>query len=162
VYNGPFDGHHDRPIVPWSKHPLGEVPEGHYTIELGKARVHREGNDLTVLTYGTCVHVAQAAAEEFDVDAEIIDLRTLLPLDVDAIVESVRKTGRCMVLHEATLTSGFGAELAATVQERVFHHLEAPIRRVCGWDTPYPHAHEWSYFPGPDRVGRAMREVMSA
>jgi 2-oxoisovalerate dehydrogenase E1 component beta subunit len=161
VYNGPFDGHHDRPIVPWSKHPLGEVPEGHYTIELGKARVHREGNDLTVLTYGTCVHVAQAAAEEFDVDAEIIDLRTLLPLDVDAIVESVRKTGRCMVLHEATLTSGYGAELASTVQERVFHHLEAPIRRVCGWDTPYPHAHEWSYFPGPDRVGRAMREVMS-
>src|SRR3954449_80939 len=71
VYNGPFDGHHDRPIVPWSKHPLGEVPEGHYTIELGKARVHRAGADLTVLTYGTLVHVAQAAAEEHGVDAEI-------------------------------------------------------------------------------------------
>ncbi|MBI4934635.1 MAG: alpha-ketoacid dehydrogenase subunit beta [Actinobacteria bacterium] len=162
VYNGPFDGHHDRPIVPWSKHPLGEVPEGHYTIELGKARVHREGSEVTVLAYGTLVHVAQAAAEEQGIDAEIIDLRTLLPLDVDTIVESVVKTGRCLVVHEATLTSGFGAELSATVQERCFHHLEAPITRVCGYDTPYPHAHEWSYFPGPDRVGRAMREVVQA
>ncbi len=162
VYNGPFDGHHDRPIVPWSQHPLGEVPEGHYTIPLGKARVHRNGDDLTVLTYGTLVHVAQAAAEESGIDAEIIDLRTLGPLDVDTIVSSVQRTGRCLVVHEATLTSGFGAELSATVQERAFHHLEAPVTRVCGWDTPYPHAHEWSYFPGPDRVARAMREVMSA
>jgi len=162
VYNGPFDGHHDRPIVPWSQHPLGEVPEGHYTIELGKARVHREGNDLTVLAYGTLVHVAEAAAQEYGVDAEIIDLRTLLPLDVPAIVASVEKTGRCLVVHEATLTSGFGAELSATVQERCFHHLEAPVTRVCGWDTPYPHAHEWSYFPGPDRVGRAMQRLLEA
>ena len=82
-----------------------------------------------------------------------------MPLDVDTIVASVVKTGRCLVVHEATLTSGFGAELSATVQERCFYHLEAPIVRVCGWDTPYPHAHEWSYFPGPDRVGRAMREL---
>jgi 2-oxoisovalerate dehydrogenase E1 component beta subunit len=162
VYNGPFDGHHDRPIVPWSQHPLGEVPEGYYTIPIGSARVHREGADLTVLAYGTLVHVAQAAADETGIDAEIIDLRTLVPLDVDTIVQSVRKTGRCLVVHEATLTSGYGAELSATVQERAFHHLEAPVTRVCGWDTPYPHAHEWSYFPGPDRVGRAMREVMSA
>ena len=72
------------------------------------------------------------------------------------------KTGRCVVLHEATRTSGFGAELSATVQERCFFHLEAPIVRVCGWDTPYPHALEWSYFPGPDRVGAAMQEVMQA
>ena len=162
VYNGPFDGHRDRPIVPWSKHPLGEVPGGHYTIELGKARVHRSGNDVTVLTYGTLVHVAQAAAEEFGVDAEIIDLRTLVPLDVDAIVESVVKTGRCIIVHEATLTSGFGAELCATVQERAFHHLEAPILRVCGWDTPYPHAHEWSYFPSPARVGAAMLAALKS
>ncbi|MCB0985190.1 MAG: alpha-ketoacid dehydrogenase subunit beta, partial [Ilumatobacter sp.] len=162
VYNGPFDGHHDRPIVPWSAHPLGEVPEGYYTVELGKARVHRPGGDLTVLTYGTLVHVAQAAAEETGIDAEIIDLRTLLPLDVDCIVQSVRTTGRCLVVHEATLTSGFGAELSATVQERAFHHLEAPVTRVCGYDTPYPHAHEWAYFPGPQRVGRAMQELMRA
>ena len=160
VYNGPFDGHHDKPIVPWSKHPLGEVPDGYYKIDIGTARVHREGSDLTVLAYGTLVHVAQAAAEEHGIDAEIIDLRTLVPLDIDAIVESVRKTGRCLVVHEATLTSGFGAELCAQVQDRCFFHLEAPIARVCGWDTPYPHAHEWSYFPGPDRVGDAMIEIV--
>ena len=123
---------------------------------------HRPGGDLTVLTYGTLVHVAQAAAEEMGIDAEIIDLRTLLPLDVDCIVQSVRTTGRCLVVHEATLTSGFGAELSATVQERAFHHLEAPVTRVCGYDTPYPHAHEWAYFPGPQRVGRAMQELMRA
>ena len=161
VYNGPFDGHHDRPIVPWSQHPLSEVPEGHYTVELGTARVYREGSDVTVLTYGTLVHVAQTAAEERSIDAEIIDLRTLVPLDVDTILASVLKTGRCVVVHEATLTSGFGAELCATVQERAFYHLEAPITRVCGWDTPYPHAHEWSYFPGPDRVGEAMLAVLA-
>ncbi|WP_420452858.1 alpha-ketoacid dehydrogenase subunit beta [Ilumatobacter sp.] len=162
VYNGPFDGRHDRAIVPWSKHPLGDVPEGHYTVDLGTARVHREGAEVTVITYGTLVHVAQTAAQEQGIDAEILDMRTLVPLDVDAIVESVTKTGRCLVLHEATVTSGFGAELSATVQERCFYHLEAPIVRVCGWDTPYPHALEWSYFPGPDRVGRAMRDVVSA
>jgi 2-oxoisovalerate dehydrogenase E1 component beta subunit len=162
LYNGPFDGHHDRPIVPWSQHPLGEVPAGYYTIELGAVRVHREGGDLTVLTYGTHVHVAAAAAEEQGIDAEIVDLRCLLPLDVDTIVASVQKTGRCLVLHEATLTSGFGAELGSIVQERCFYHLEAPVVRVCGWDTPYPHAQEWSYFPGPERVGRAMQDLLSA
>lgn len=162
VYNGPFDGHHDRAIVPWSQHPLGDVPEGHYRVELGTARVHRAGDDVTVLTYGTLVHVTEAAAAEQEIDAEIIDLRTLVPLDFDTIVESVTKTGRCVVVHEATTTSGFGAELASTVQERCFYDLEAPIRRVGGWDTPYPHALEWSYFPGPDRVGRAMREVLDA
>ncbi len=137
------------------------MPEGHYTIDIGTARVHRQGDDLTVVTYGTHVHVAEAAAEEQGIDAEIIDLRTLVPLDVDTIVTSVAKTGRCIVLHEATVTSGFGAELSTTVQERCFYHLEAPIMRVCGWDTPYPHALEWAYFPGPDRVGRAMRELMT-
>jgi 2-oxoisovalerate dehydrogenase E1 component beta subunit len=115
-----------------------------------------------VLAYGTMVHVAEAAAEETGVDAEILDLRSLVPLDVDAIERSVRKTGRCVVLHEATRTSGFGAELSAQVQERCFYHLEAPILRVTGWDTPYPHAQEWDYFPGPDRVGRALRAVLEA
>ncbi|MCP3935398.1 MAG: alpha-ketoacid dehydrogenase subunit beta, partial [Actinomycetia bacterium] len=161
LYNGPFDGHHDKPIVPWSRHPLGEVPEGEYRVELGKARVHRRGTALTVLTYGTHVHVSEAAAEESGIDAEIIDLRTLVPLDVDTIVESVQKTGRCLIVHEATVTSGFGAELSAMVQERCFYNLEAPITRVCGWDTPYPHAHEWFYFPGPDRIADAMRKVVS-
>jgi len=160
LYNGPFDGHHDRAIVPWSQHPLGEVPDGRYTIALGEARTYRQGVDLTVLAYGTLVFVAETAATEQGIDAEIIDLRTLMPLDVDTIVESVRRTGRCLIVHEATLTSGFGAELSAIIQERCFDYLEAPITRVCGWDTPYPHGHEWSYFPGPARVGRAMTELL--
>ena len=160
LYNGPFDGHHDRPITPWSKHDLGETPEGHYTIPLGQAAVRREGSAVTVITYGSMVYVALAAAEETGVDAEVIDLRTLVPLDLDTIVASVKKTGRCLVLHEATLTSGFGAEIAALVQENCFFNLEAPIVRVAGWDTPYPHAQEWAYYPGPARVGAALRELM--
>jgi 2-oxoisovalerate dehydrogenase E1 component beta subunit len=160
IYNGPFDGHHDRPVQPWSKHPASEVPEGHYRVPLGKAAVVRGGQDVTMLAYGTMVHVALASAEEAGVDAEVIDLRTLLPLDIDTIVESVRKTGRCVIVHEATRTSGFGAELSAQVQERCFHHLEAPILRVTGWDTPYPHAFEWNYFPGPSRIVAALKKVM--
>jgi 2-oxoisovalerate dehydrogenase E1 component beta subunit len=162
LYNGPFDGRHDRPVTPWSKHEFSEAPDGHYLTPLGKAAVRREGEALTVLTYGTMVHVAQEAAAETGVDAEILDLRTLLPLDLDAILASVRKTGRCVIVHEATLTSGFGAELAALVQENCFFHLEAPVTRVTGWDTPYPHAQEWDYFPGPARVGRALIEAMEA
>jgi 2-oxoisovalerate dehydrogenase E1 component beta subunit len=161
LYNGPFDGHPDRPIVPWTDHPMGDVPDDYYTIPLGVASVRREGADVTVLAYGTMVYVAQAAAAETGIDAEILDLRTLLPLDTDAIVASVEKTGRCVIVHEATRTSGFGAELAATVQELCFYHLEAPIQRVTGWDTPYPHAQEWDYFPGPARVGAALRTVMA-
>ncbi len=162
LYNGPFDGHHDRPVIPWSKHELGEVPSGYFSHPLGKASIVREGSAVTVLAYGTMVHVAQAAAAETNVDAEIIDLRTLVPLDLETIAASVRKTGRCVVVHEATLTSGFGAELAALVQETCFFNLEAPIARVTGWDTPYPHAQEWDYFPGPSRVGRALLETMEA
>ena len=162
LYNGPFDGHHDRPVTPWSKHEASETPDGHYVTPLGKAAVRREGAALTVLAYGSMVHVAEAAAQETGLDAEIIDLRTLVPLDLDAIVASVSKTGRCVIVHEATLTSGFGAELAALVQEHCFFHLEAPVARVTGWDTPYPHAQEWDYFPGPARLGRAMIETMEA
>ena len=160
IYNGPFDGHHDRPVSPWAKHPASEVPEGHYTIPLGRAAIAREGNELTVLAYGTMVHVALAAAADAGVDAEVIDLRTMQPLDLDAIVKSVEKTGRCVIVHEATRTSGYGAELSALVQENCFYHLEAPIERVAGWDTPYPHAFEWQYFPGPGRVADAMRRAM--
>ena len=162
IYNGPFDGHYDRPIVPWSSHPLGEVPDGYYRVPLGSAAVRRAGEDLTVLTYGTMVHITEAAVAETGVDAEIIDLRTLLPLDTDTIEASVKKTGRCVIVHEATRTSGFGAELAASLQESCFYQLEAPIERVTGWDTPYPHAQEWDYFPGPARVGAAFTRVMEA
>jgi len=160
LYNGPFDGHHDRPIQPWSRHELGNVPEGHYTVPLGKAEIVRPGSEVTVLAYGTLRFVAEAAAAETGIDAEIIDLRTLVPLDVDTIVASVVKTGRCVIAHEATRTSGFGAELSAQVQERCFDHLEAPITRVAGYDTPYPVGLEWVYFPGPDRVIDAMRTVL--
>jgi 2-oxoisovalerate dehydrogenase E1 component beta subunit len=160
LYNGPFDGHHERPSTIWANHPWGEVPADYYKIPLGKAAKVREGNKVTVLAYGTMVHVAMAAAEETGVDAEILDLRTLLPLDIDAIVESVNKTGRCVIVHEATRTSGFGAELSALVQEHCFYALEAPIERVTGWDTPYPYSLEWHYFPGPKRVGDALLRVM--
>jgi 2-oxoisovalerate dehydrogenase E1 component beta subunit len=160
IYNGPFDGHHDRPLVPWSGQPLAEVPEGYYRVPLETASVFRPGRQVTVLAYGTMVWVARTAAQEAGVDAEIIDLRSLWPMDLDAVVASVKKTGRCVIVHEATGTSGLGAELSALVQEHCFYHLEAPIARVTGWDTPYPHAQEWNYFPGPARVGAALKQVL--
>jgi len=160
IYNGPFDGHWDRPAKNWSQHPAGAVPQGYYRIDIGKAHIVRPGEALTILAYGTMVHVCQAVIEEAGIDAEIIDLRTLVPLDIATIEASVRKTGRCMIVHEATRTSGFGAELSALVQERCFYHLEAPIERVTGFDTPYPHSLEWAYFPGPVRIGEALKKIM--
>ena len=160
LYNGPFDGDPDTPVTPWQKIPGNEVPTGHYTVPLGKARIAREGAEVTVLSYGTMVHVAVASAEKAGIDAEVIDLRTLVPVDIETITASVKKTGRCVIVHEATRTSGFGAELSALVQEACFYHLEAPIERVTGWDTPYPHAFEWEYFPGQKRVGAALKRAM--
>ena len=160
IHNGPFDGHYDRPSKNWSAHPGGEVPEDYYRIDLGKATIARAGNDVTILAYGTMVHVALSTVEELGIDAEIVDLRCLLPLDIEAIEASVKKTGRCVIVHEATRTGGFGAELSALVQERCFYHLEAPIERVTGFDTPYPHSLEWAYFPGPVRIAQALRKVM--
>jgi 2-oxoisovalerate dehydrogenase E1 component beta subunit len=160
IYNGPFDGDYDKPASPWNKHEGSVVPEGYYAIPLGKARIARAGSELTVLAYGTMVHVAEAVMAAKGVDAEIIDLRTLVPIDVEAVEKSVQKTGHCLVIHEATRTSGFGAELVALVQERCFHHLEAPIERVTGFDTPYPHSLEWAYFPGPVRIGEAVDRLL--
>lgn len=160
IYNGPFDGHWDRPAKSWAGHPAATVPTGYYRVPLGKAAVVRPGEALTILAYGTMVHVCQAVVEEAGINAEILDLRTLVPLDIEAIEASVKKTGRCMIVHEATRTSGFGAELSALVQERCFYHLEAPIERVTGFDTPYPHSLEWAYFPGPVRIGEALKKVM--
>ncbi len=162
LYNGPFDGDWQGTAKSWSAHPGGDVPEGHYTIPLSQAKVVRPGAAATILVYGTMVHVAQAAVEVSGIDAEIIDLRTLVPLDLDTIVWSVQKTGRCVIIHEAPQTSGFGAELSAAVQEECFWHLEAPIQRVAGWDTHYPHAHEWDYFPSQARITRALERVMEA
>jgi 2-oxoisovalerate dehydrogenase E1 component beta subunit len=138
------------------------VSEGYYTVPLGKADIVRSGNEVTIVTYGTMVFVALAAAAALGVDAEVIDLRSLVPLDVDTICTSVKKTGRCVVAHEATRFSGFGAEILSVVQEECFWDLEAPIQRVAGWDTPYPHAFEWEYFPGQARVKTALKTVMEA
>ena len=162
IYNGPFNGYYDKPVEPWAKHPDSAVPEGYYSIPLGKARIVREGEALTVLAYGTMIHVAEAVCREKSVDAEIIDLRTLVPIDIEAVEKSVQKTGKCLIVHEATRTCGFGAELSALVQERCFYHLEAPIERVTGFDTPYPHSLEWAYFPGPVRIGEAIDRLLKA
>ena len=160
LYNGPFDGWHEKPVSPWKAQALAQVPTGKYVEPLGKARVMKEGADVTVLAWGTMVWVSLAGAEHAGVDAEVIDLRSLVPLDIEAIEASVKKTGRCVIVHEAPKTSGYGAELSALVQERCFYHLEAPIARVTGWDTPYPHAFEWEYFPGPERVAEALKATM--
>jgi 2-oxoisovalerate dehydrogenase E1 component beta subunit len=160
LYNGPFFGDPHAPALTWRGHPKGDVPDGHYTVPLGLADIVRAGNDVTIVTYGTMVHVSLAAAEKAGVDAEVIDLRTLLPYDIDTITDSVKKTGRCIVVHEAPRTGGFGAELIAEIQQDCFYHLEAPIERVTGYDTPYPHAHEWEYFPGPKRILDAIHRVM--
>ena len=162
IYNGPFDGDPDKPAIPWSTHAKGEVPAGHFTVPLGVAEIVETGSDMTVITYGTMVHVSQSAAKLAGVDAEIIDVRSLAPLDTETLVNSVKKTGRCVIVHEATRFGGFGAELSATVQEECFWYLEAPIERVAGWDTPYPHAFEWEYFPGQKRVAAALTKVMEA
>ncbi|MBK7250464.1 MAG: alpha-ketoacid dehydrogenase subunit beta [Gammaproteobacteria bacterium] len=162
LYNGPFDGDPDKPAVPWSTHPKGEVPDAYYRVPLGKAEVVRQGEQITLVTYGTMVHVCEAAARRLGLDAEIIDVRSMVPLDIETIAASVQRTGRCVVAHEATRFAGFGAELSASIQEHCFWSLEAPIQRVAGWDTPYPHAFEWEYFPGQVRVMRALEAAMEA
>lgn len=160
IYNGPFDGDPNKPAVGWSSHAMGDVPEDHYTVPIGLANVVQAGDDVTIVTYGTMVHVAQAAAKMANVSAEIVDVRSLQPLDIDTIANSVTRTGRCVIVHEATRFSGFGAELSACIQEHCFYSLEAPILRVTGWDTPYPHAFEWDYFPGQKRVINALQQVL--
>jgi 2-oxoisovalerate dehydrogenase E1 component subunit beta len=117
---------------------------------------------VTIVTWGTMVHVARAAVEGSRLDAEVIDLRTLVPLDMPTLVRSVEKTGRCVVVHEAPRTSGFGAEIAARLQQECFYSLEAPIARVTGWDTPFPHAQEWQYMPSRERIVHAVRSSMAA
>jgi pyruvate dehydrogenase E1 component beta subunit len=142
----------------------GEVPEGEYAVPLGKAAVTRVGSQVTVLAWGSMWHEAQAAAEEAareGMDCEVVDLRSLQPLDVDAVVASVQKTGRAVVVHEAPRTCGFGAELAALIQERCFLHLEAPVMRVTGFDTPFPYTLEAEYLPRAPRILQAIRKVVA-
>jgi len=138
----------------------GEVPEDAYTVELGKAKVVREGEQVTVLAWSGMVTVAEEAAQKAGVSVEVLDLRTLMPFDIETIVASVQKTGRCVIVHEAPRTCGFGAELVASIQERAIEYLEAPILRVTGLDTPFPYTLEHEYLPNPDRVVGAIKKTM--
>ena len=141
----------------------GEVPDGDHAVPLGKARIVRDGHDVTLLTYGAMVPVAEEAAgkaAEEGIGVEVIDLRTLWPLDVETAVHAVEMTGRAIVLHEAPRTCGFGAELAALIQEKAFLHLKAPVARVTGFDTPFPYALEKTYIPDAARTLDAIRGVV--
>jgi 2-oxoisovalerate dehydrogenase E1 component beta subunit len=140
----------------------GEVPEGDYTIPLGEAKIVRPGSQLTVLCYGAMVHTVLEATQKAEAegfDPEVIDLRTLTPLDSETVLESVKKTGRVVIAHEAPKTCGYGAELAALIAEKALTSLEAPIARVAGFDTPFPYTLENEYLPSPDRVALAIRNT---
>ena len=140
----------------------GEVPEGEYLVPLGQAAVTRTGSQVTVLAWGAMWHEADQAAREAEaegIDVEVLDLRSLQPLDVEAVVRSATKTGRAVVVHEAPRTCGFGAELSALIQERCFLHLEAPVTRVTGYDTPFPYTLENEYLPRAPRILKALREI---
>ena len=144
--------------------PRAEVPEGEYTIPLGEAKVVREGKQVTVIAWSAMVNTAldaaaKGAAQGYDL--EVLDLRTLVPFDEAAILKSVKKTGRVVIAHEAPRTSGFGAEIAATIAEKAILNLEAPIVRVTGLDTPFPYTLESEYLPDADRILDAVERVVS-
>jgi 2-oxoisovalerate dehydrogenase E1 component beta subunit len=142
-----------------------DLPAEEFVVPLGKARLHREGSDLTIVTWAAMVHTAAEAAEALasdGVEVEIVDLRTLVPLDEEAVLRSVAKTGRAIVLHEAPRTGGFGGEIAATIVEKAFEYLDAPIVRVTAPDTPVPYSPplEEYYLPGKDDVLEAARKLL--
>ena len=143
----------------------GEVPEEYYTVSLESARIMREGRDVTIVSYGAmvyeCLDAAQKTAEE-GINCEIIDLRTLWPVDIQMIVESVKKTGRLIVVHEAPKTGGFAGELISLVCEKAFYSLQAAPLRVTGFDTPFPYTLEMEYLPLSHRIVPAIREVAGA
>lgn len=141
-----------------------EVPEGDYTVEIGKAKVVTEGDDITVITWGAPVFQCLKAMDELpeDVSVELIDLRTCWPIDVDTIAASVEKTGRCVVVHEAPLTAGLGAEISSLIQERCFLHLQAPVQRVAGFDTIMPYYKlELEYLPEAPRIQKGIEECLA-
>jgi len=142
-----------------------EVPVGDYTLPLSQAQVISEGSDVTLVGWGTQLQVlreaADLAAEKLQVSCEIIDLQTILPWDKKTVCESVIKTGRCLVSHEAPITSGFGAEISATIQEECFLNLEAPVGRVCGYDTPFPHIFEPFYMPDKWRCYEGIKKLIN-
>ncbi|XP_078001475.1 2-oxoisovalerate dehydrogenase subunit beta, mitochondrial-like [Glandiceps talaboti] len=142
-----------------------QVPVKDYMLPLSEADVMIEGNDVTLVAWGTQVHVmrevVQLAQEKLGVSCELIDLQTILPWDSDTVAESVTKTGRLLVAHEAPLTSGFASEIASTIQNECFLNLEAPIERVCGWDTPFPHIFEPFYLPDKWRCLDAIKRMVN-
>lgn len=141
--------------------PREEVPEGDYTVPLGKARVVAEGDDVTVVTYGSMVHRAVEAAKRAKASVEVIDLRTLVPWDAETVLKSVKKTGRVLIVHEAPKFAGFGAEIAATVAEKAIDYLRAPIRRVAGPNVHQsPVAHDELYMPTVEKILAAVEELM--
>jgi pyruvate/2-oxoglutarate/acetoin dehydrogenase E1 component len=142
----------------------GEVPEERYTTPFGQARVHREGDDVTVVTWGAMVYTADEAAKRLESDSvsiEIVDLRTIIPWDKASVLESVRKTSKVLVLHEDTRTGGFGGEIAATIAEEGFEDLDAPVRRIGAPDTPAPYSPplEKAFIPQVEDVAAALREL---
>lgn len=141
----------------------GEVPDEEYMVDLGKAKVVSEGAQVTLIAYGAMVSIIRDAAKkaaDIGISCEVIDLRTLLPFDIETIAGSVMKTGRAVVVHEAPKTCGFGAELCSTLYERCLANIEAPIERVCGFDTPFPYSLEHEYMPNADRVLGAIRKTL--
>jgi pyruvate/2-oxoglutarate/acetoin dehydrogenase E1 component len=142
--------------------PRGAVPEGEHVVPLGKARLVREGSDVTFLAYGTMVQTALAAADELDAAAEVVDIRTLKPLDEETILASVGKTGRVVIVQEAPRVAGFGAEIAAVIAEKAILDLRAPVLRVTGYDVPFPYwSIEHEYLPSPARVAEAAVKVLA-
>jgi 2-oxoisovalerate dehydrogenase E1 component beta subunit len=140
----------------------GEVPNDEYTVPIGKANIAREGNDVVVFAYGAMLHVALEAAElaaAKGINVEVVDIRTLAPFDIETIINSVKKTGRVVILHEACKTCGFGAEIAAQIAERCILNLKAPILRVAGFDVPFPYVLEDEYMPNANRVLTAIEKV---
>lgn len=160
---------HDDPIMFFEPKRVyraakGEVPEDDYEIPLGKAKLVTEGRDATVVAWGAMLHEAKRAVEsmqEHGVQCDLLDLRTLFPVDIDALTESVKKTGRLVVVHEAPRTCGFGAELITMVVEKAFYHLEAQPIRVTGYDTPFPYTLENDYLPSAPKIARAIKQVVS-
>jgi pyruvate dehydrogenase E1 component beta subunit len=142
-----------------------EVPEGDNAIPLGKARLVQEGKDVTVIAWGAMAREAVAAAEQLKgdkIDVEIIDLRTISPMDVEAVIQSIRKTGRGVIVHEAPKTCGFAAEIIALINEKALLSLQAPVERVTGFDVPFPLMKaEHYYLPNPKRIVTAVKKVMS-
>jgi 2-oxoisovalerate dehydrogenase E1 component beta subunit len=145
------------------RHIKGEVPPGEHTVPIGEARVAREGAELTVIAYGSSVHLAMRAAEELDEDIEVLDLRSLCPLDREAILASVRKTSKALVAHEATRSCGVGAEIAALITEEAFEDLDAPVRRLTAPDVPIPFSPplEQAVLPQLDDMKEACRELLA-